>query len=182
MIRKLGLAVGLASGAASAVYLFVYLARWEWNRALISGMLLVIVEVLVVGGVVLSRLGRLERAVEARPEGGARAGIALDHLRRTRPPASRPFAWLDPARARGTNVFVPVLLGAGVVVSGLAWLVERVARAVARPGMEQDLARSLDAIAYPSALVAVDDHLPSAVALLDGPVARPLGLGAVAAR
>ena len=32
------------------------------------------------------------------------------------------------------NVFIPVLLGAGVIASGLAWLVERIARLTSRSG------------------------------------------------
>jgi hypothetical protein len=37
-------------------------------------------------------------------------------------------------------VFVPVLMGAGVIMSGLAWIVERVARRTARPALERGLA------------------------------------------
>ena len=37
MVRKLGLAVAAASAAAAGVYFFVYLVRWEWNRALRVG-------------------------------------------------------------------------------------------------------------------------------------------------
>lgn len=166
MLRKLGLAVAAASAAAAGVYFFVYLVRWEWNRALVSGVIFVAVEVLVLGAALMSRMTRLERTVgsPAPP-----AGAALAQLRATRPPAGRPFAWLDPKRG-GTNVFVPVLMGAGLVVSALAWLVERVARMVARPGMEVSLAGQLNSIAYPTHLVAADPEPPSAVALLDGPV------------
>ncbi len=180
MLRRLGLALAVVSMVATGVYFFVYLTRWEWNRALISGMLLLIVQVLVLGAVVLGRLGRLERQMSLAPAPaharrraagghGPVAGSSLEHLRRTRPESTRAFAWLDPTRSQGTNVFVPVLMGAGVVVSALAWLVERIARVVARPGMEVGLARSLDSIAYPDAILAADDHVPSAVDLLDGP-------------
>ena len=40
-------------------------------------------------------------------------------------------------------MFVPVLLGAGVVLSALAWVVDRVARLTAVPTMERGLARKL---------------------------------------
>jgi len=172
IVRKLGFAIGLASLLGSAIYFFVYLARWEWNRALISGMLLLIVEVLVLGALLLGRLSRVERAVAATPGRSASANRTLEHLRHTRPSTGRPFAWLDPTTSRGTNVFVPVLMGAGVVVSALAWLVERVARVAARPGMEVGLANSLDTIAYPSSLLVADEHVPAAVTLLEGPTVR----------
>ena len=54
-------------------------------------------------------------------------------------------------------MFVPVLLGAGVIVSGIAWVVERIARATAGKGMERGLALQLDAIAPPAeGLIAAD--------------------------
>jgi len=168
MMRKLGLAVAVASAAAAGVYFFVYLVRWEWNRALVSGVIFVAIEGLVLGSVLMSRLTRLERVVDT---SSPSAGAPLAQLRATRPPAGRPFAWLDPKRG-GTNVFVPVLMGAGLVVSALAWLVERIARLVARPGMEASLAGQLNSIAYPTHLVGPDPQPPSAVALLDGPVGR----------
>ncbi len=168
MLRKVGLAVAVASAAAAGVYFFVYLVRWEWNRALVSGVIFVAVEIVVLGSVLTRRVTRLERTVGAT---APPAGAALAELRATRPPAGRPFAWLDPKRG-GTSVFVPVLMGAGLVVSALAWLVERIARLVARPGMEVSLAGQLDSIAYPTHLVAADPEPPSAVALLDGPVGR----------
>ena len=53
---------------------------------------------------------------------------------------ARPFAWMEPQQM---NVFVPVLLGAGVVLSALAWVVDKVARLTAVPTMERGLARKL---------------------------------------
>ena len=175
MLTKLGIAIAAASAAAAGVYFFVYLTRWEWNRALVSGVVLLAVEVLVVGAATLARLRKLERAIAEGGTAPARTPdrAVVEHLQRARPPAHRPFAWLDPRRTSGTtSVFVPVLLGAGVVVSALAWLVERVARMVARPGLEVGLAADLDALAYPQALLARDAHRPSAAALLDGPAVR----------
>ena len=40
-------------------------------------------------------------------------------------------------------MFIPVLLGAGAVLSGMAWVVERVARATAGRAAEHGLARQL---------------------------------------
>jgi hypothetical protein len=51
--------------------------------------------------------------------------------------------------AQQTNVFVPVLLGAGVVLSALAWVVDRIARLTAVPTMERGLARKLSHLQPP---------------------------------
>ena len=47
------------------------------------------------------------------------------------------------------NVFIPVLLGAGVLASGLAWLVERIARLTSRSGTTTSLSKDLAALAPP---------------------------------
>ena len=67
----------------------------------------------------------------------------LRRLRDHAPEPAKPFAWLTRSQ---TNVFVPVLLGAGVVLSGLAWIVDRIARATAGPSMEKGLARPLSTL------------------------------------
>jgi hypothetical protein len=72
----------------------------------------------------------------------------LARLREAAPAPSQPFAWLT-RRPDETSVFVPLLLGAGVVFSALAWAVERVARMTARPAAESSLARRLDSLALP---------------------------------
>ena len=84
-------------------------------------------------------------------------GTEVDHLRQDecvrqrcgRPPRPAPALRLaaDPNR---TNVFVPLLLGAGVLVSAVAWLVERIARATASPMLERDLSRRLGVLSIPS--------------------------------
>lgn len=51
-------------------------------------------------------------------------------------------------------MFVPVLLGAGVVLSGVAWLVERAARIAAGRQMERGLAVRLGSLAPPETLIA----------------------------
>jgi hypothetical protein len=79
--------------------------------------------------------GRLDPAILARVREGAR-------------PAPDPFAWLG-RDANDTSVFVPVLLGAGIVFSALAWAVERLARVTTRPAAEESLARRLDSLAVP---------------------------------
>jgi hypothetical protein len=141
--------------AASGWYVFVYLYRWEWNRALVSGLIFVAAEVAMLGLALAHRLGRLERHVQSLhvDEG------VLQRVRETAPPPGRPFAWLGKASEQG-NVFVPVLMGAGVVLSAVAWLVERVARATAGPTLERGLARRLTLIGLPDrGLLAGDDEV-----------------------
>ena len=64
-------------------------------------------------------------------------------LRRLREHAPEPARAVRLAHGHQTNVFVPVLLGAGVVLSALAWVVDRLARLTAVPTMERGLARKL---------------------------------------
>lgn len=109
--------------AASGSYLMVYLYYWEWNRALVSGVFFVGAEVAFVASLLHTRLDRLERRLgHSQPSAVARSfGQPLDHRSQPRDP----FPWLQPDR--GTFVFIPVLLGAGVILSAIAHLVQRVA-------------------------------------------------------
>jgi hypothetical protein len=127
----------------TALYFFVYLWRWEWNRALIAGVLFVATEVAMASAVVLSRLRRMEERIQA-PD-----PAVLARIRETAPPAHDHFEWLSPKSGR-LGVFVPVLIGMGVVASGLAWLVERLARATAGPALERGLAARMSALAWPA--------------------------------
>jgi hypothetical protein len=176
--RRLGYAAALATVASSGWYLFVYLSRWEWNRGLTSGVIFVAAEIALFGILALDRIGRLR--VADRPSGrgrpaGSGAGNphprTLAHVRAAAPTPRRYFAWLRP---ESTNVFVPVLLGAGVVVSALAWLVERVARATAGRQMERGLAARLETLAPPDTLVPHEaDPLVLFAPLLRTPDAAP---------
>jgi hypothetical protein len=148
LAKLLLIAVIIASGG----YLFIYLYRWEWNRATIAGVFLIAAEVAYSTIVVADRLGR--RADVAIRTGQATTGKdetgTLVRLRQTAPPPRQRFAWLSPSNGR-TSVFVPVLMGAGVVLSGLAWVVERIAQRTARPRLERGLAKRLDALAIDTA-------------------------------
>lgn len=139
--RKVAVLVALAVLAASGSYVFVYLYRWEWNRALVSGIIFVAAEVGLVGALIYGRLAKVDRRLD---ELDRRSSVPDDRvllrLQEHRPDPAKPFAWMTHSQ---TNVFVPVLLGAGFVLSGLAWIVDRIARATAGPAVERDLARSL---------------------------------------
>jgi len=142
--RLLLLAIAGLTLAGSATYLFLYLYRWEWNRALISGMLFLAAEVGVVALLILHRSSEIVRRLD---EPDRRRSIEA-HLRTARHEPSKVFDWLKPDPTR-TNVFVPILMGAGLILSGLAWLVERLGRATAGHGSDQTVARQLARLGPP---------------------------------
>ena len=160
----------LAAGVvlvASGSYIGVYLYRWEWNRALIAGMFFLIAEVGLGLALVLTRLGQIEERM-----GKPTNEEALGRIRETAPPARDHFEWLRSGGDR-MGVFVPVLMGAGVIASALAWLVERLARATARPAMERGLAARLAPLAWPhDRLIEVE---PDPLDLLTRPSRSPRG-------
>lgn len=144
-----------ATLAAAAVYTVVSLARWEWNRALFFAIVFVAAEVGLGIAVVLRRLARVEALVTnlPTPDPGVRRA-----LRDTRDDQER-FAWLrvDPTDVvTRTHVFITLLVGGGVVLSGGAWLLDKLASNTVDPRREQRLGRELDAIAYRPGLL-VDD-------------------------
>jgi hypothetical protein len=161
-MRKIAYVFGALVAAGAGTYLVVYLYRWQWQRAMICGVLLLVVEVMLLGLVTLGRLSRIEerlrdtdrrqRELDARQE---------DVLTRLREPAvaheERRFRWLEDPAER-TYVFVPVLMVAGVLLSGLAWVVQRVASATAKPA-ERHLAGRLAVLAAPDP--AASDDLES---------------------
>jgi hypothetical protein len=136
----MGLLAAVLVGAGG--YLFIYLYRWEWNRAHTAGVFLIVAEIALVAMVLEARISRLEtRLSDSRraPE------VVRTHIREAAPPARTHFAWLKPD-ASSTNVFVPALMGAGMVMSALAWAIERLGRATAKPVLEGDLARRMGPI------------------------------------
>lgn len=143
---------GIASALTAAAYMVVSLNRWEWNRALFFGLILLMAEVGLATGLVLRKLDRIAAKVAAATSDPAVQGILQD----ARPPAADRFAWLRETTQR-TNVFITFLVGGGVVLSGAAWLVDRVASRTSTPHREEHLARLLAPISYPAAGLLVDD-------------------------
>ncbi|QOV39066.1 hypothetical protein IM697_12155 [Streptomyces ferrugineus] len=151
-MRRIAYVFGALAATGAGTYLIVYLYRWQWQRAMICGVLLLVVEVMLFGLVTLGRLNRIEerlrdtdrrqRELDARQE---------DVLTRLREPAAaeeeKRFRWLEDPAER-SYVFVPVLMVAGVVLSGLAWVVQKVAATTARPA-ERRLAGRLALLSAP---------------------------------
>ncbi len=144
--------IAAATLVAAGVYTVVSLARWEWSRALFFAIVFVAAEVLLATAVVLARLSRLDGEVaelrRARPS-------TLHALRSTRADHDR-FAWLrmDPNRSvERTNVFITLMVGGGVLLSGGAWLLDKIASRTVDPRREARLSHQLDSIAYERGLV-----------------------------
>ncbi len=119
----------------SGVYVVLYLYRWEWHRALIAGVLFVAAEVAVVGFALLDRMGG------ERPSAPLPAPTTESHR----------FPWLDPG---GLAVFVPVLLGLGILLTLAASVVERVARWTAPAASTPSVLAGLDRLEHLDPLVA----------------------------
>ena len=143
LVRTFLVATLLGSGG----YVLLYLYRWEWNRALISGLFFLAAESALLADGLAGRLRRLESEVGRIAGGGGSVDAASASLVATRPAASDRFEWLRRSATR-SSVFVPFLMGTGVLLSAMAWGVERLARATARPAMERRLARQLAPLLY----------------------------------
>jgi hypothetical protein len=148
---------GVGTFLAATMYMVVSLNRWEWNRALFFGLIMLIAEVGLATGLVMRRLTRLEyRLAGPEDEGLGEVRQVLAETRREAAPNR--FAWLAEQRpGRDLNVFITFLIGGGVLISAIAWVVDRVASKTSSPIAEQRIARELQAIRYPSGGLLLDD-------------------------
>jgi hypothetical protein len=168
--RRIGAAIGAVTLAASGTYVFVYLERWEWNRALMSGVMFLAAEVAMATLLLAGRMRRLSDDL-AGVQVQVQQQRTLQHLQANAPAPRDHFAWIS--RPQHLNVFVPVLLGAGVLLSGVVWAVERLARVTATPALEQGLARRLTTLAPPpGGFLAAEVPTSDAAALLRRPTPR----------
>ncbi len=159
LIHRLGRLLSGVVLVAAGAYMFIYLVRWEWNRALVAGVFFLAAEVFLISDVLLGRISALGRRVDrAREE--EQAQLLADRLRANRPERTGPFAWLhhDPDRV---TVLLPVLIGAGVLLSALSYVVEQISRVSALPVAEDDLARGLATIALPAEGLTPIGRLPA---------------------
>lgn len=161
--RLLAKLLGAVTLGGTGVWVFVYLDRWQWNRAILAAILFVATEVALSTLLVTERLRNATPATV--PAGDARPARTLARLREAAPDERDHFAWVR--RPEQMNVFVPVLMGMGLVLSGLASVAERVARSTATPRLERGLARQLGRIAPPAAGLVPP---PGAVEVLRRPV------------
>ncbi len=159
-MKKLPWLVGIAAVIGCAGYVFVYLYRWEWHRALVMGIFLVAAEIPVATALVLRRVGSASHAGNAghasngaRPPGPDPAVLARIQAAA---PRRAHFAWLDPRTGR-TNVFITMFVGGGILISGLAWAIDRLASRTGGRRLEGDLAGRLGTIAFPAEGLIADD-------------------------
>jgi hypothetical protein len=157
MTRRIAWLIAILTLAASGTYVFVYLYRWEWNRALTAGIIFIATEVAVFGALILDRLHAGRDAATRSSRSTNRTGVAPGGGGET-PPRDH-FAWLAESSSR-LSVFIPVLLGAGILLSGIAWLVERISRAAARPGLEWRMPEQFEALALPKEPLVGSTELP----------------------
>ncbi len=142
---------GIGTLIAAGLYMVVSLNRWEWNRALFFGLIVLIAEVGLATGLILRKL-----TVMAYRNPDDHDPAVPDILRANRPQRADRFAWLHESTSR-TNVFITFLVGGGVLLSGIAWLVDKLAAGTSSPVGEQRLARQLGPISYPRGGLLVDD-------------------------
>ena len=158
-MKVLSWGAGVLTLAATGGYLFVYIYRWEWHRALLVGVLFLAALVALGIALVLRRLSALERRLGSASPPAREPDRVLRRLREA-PHETTPFPWLTPHALERTHIFIPILLGGGVLVSAAAWLVERLAGQSARAGVETELAAELHGISFPrTALVPTDAEL-----------------------
>jgi hypothetical protein len=150
-VKTIAWLAGVGTLLAGVFYLVISLNRWEWNRALFFGLIVLIAEVGLATGLVLRRLARMEHNLKTPPADPAVVQI----LSETRPGRDR-FAWMRETTNQ-TNVFITFIVGGGIILSGVAWLVDRVASKTSSPAGEERLARQLSPISYPSGGLLLDD-------------------------
>ena len=146
MFRRLAYLFGLLAFATAGAYLFVYLYRWEWNRAVMAGLFFIAAEIGLVAAAILERVKSIEKSI-SNIDRTDQAEL-LERLRENDTSPKERFAWLT--KDSDLNVFIPFLMGAGLIASGIAWALERVARATAKPVLERRLALRLAPLAMPT--------------------------------
>ena len=150
MTRRLAV-MGLAGATlASGGYVLVYLVRWEWQRATIAGILMLAGEIALVGLLLNGRLARLN-AVQP---GGFTERVSTRLAGVPEPSSSKAFRWLEPQNDR-LGVFIPLLLGVGVLASAIAWAAEQLARRAGRAPSVSATVGALAALEPPARLVPV---------------------------
>lgn len=150
MTKVLAWVLGAVAAVASGVYVFVYIYRWEWNRALIMLGFFLATEVAMATGLLLHQL----RKVAARAP-APRDPAVVRRIQEARPQPDR-FAWLE-AQSSRFNVFITLLVGGGALVSGAAWLLDRIASRTGPTPDERALVRRLSAVAFPADGLVADE-------------------------
>ena len=149
-MKLLAWLAGIGTLLGGAIYMIVSLNRWEWNRALFFGLIVLIAEVGLATALLHRKLTHIDRAPSYQHE-------MLAALRDTRPEPPDRFAWLKEATRGQSNVFITFIVGGGLIIAGIAWVVDHVAARTSTTLAEERLAAELQSIAYPAGGIVVDD-------------------------
>ncbi|HWJ64200.1 MAG TPA: hypothetical protein VNS19_19675 [Acidimicrobiales bacterium] len=165
-MKKVSWTIAAATMVVAGAYTVISLARWEWTRAQFFGLVFLAAELALIGGTVLAKLARIERKIDlAEPKHVAPdpSPATLAIVREAGHEHDR-FPWLQVSATdvvTRTNVFITLVVGGGVLLSGGAWVLDKLGSRTVDPGRESQLASELDAIAYPDGLI-VDDMVARA--------------------
>lgn len=170
-MKRIAWIVGVLGLLGSVGYLFSYVIRWQWNRALFAAAITVALLVLLGTAAVLRKLERIETAMDADRD-RLRRDPLLEDLQATRPQRDH-FAWLR-ERTTTPNVFITVLLGGGVVVSAIAWVVGKIGEGTTTPAAERRLVEAMDPLRFPDEGLqpSTDAQFDPATLLLRRPTTR----------
>jgi MFS family permease len=149
-MKLLAWLAGVGTLVGATIYMIVSLNRWEWNRALFFGLIVLIAEVGLAAALLYRKLTRMDRAPTYQKD-------MLAALRDTRPELPDRFAWLKEATRGGPNVFITFIVGGGLIIAAIAWVVDRIAQRTSTALAEENLAAELRSIAYPAGGLVVDD-------------------------
>lgn len=137
--RFIAAGAGIAA-ATSFYYTMAYVSRWEWNRAQMAGTFTVLAALIAAVVMVDAHLREVRRGLDRLAELTERAGRTEHADRRGESVLSfgepspvgsstvtddRDFAWLT-VKPERYGVFIPLLVGAGMLASGLAWVMEHI--------------------------------------------------------
>ncbi len=145
--------LGVGTLVGAGIFTGLSVVRWEWNRAFFFGLVFLAAQMALATALVLKRLGEIQ------PEDGRRGGHELETLRSTRGDHVR-FEWLRVDHREAVNrssVFITLLVGSGVVLTGLAWALDKLGAATTDRRREERLADELRAIRYPEGGLLVDE-------------------------
>jgi hypothetical protein len=150
-VKLLAWLAGVGTLLGASAYMVVSLNRWEWNRALFFGLIVVMAEVGLATGLVLRKVEQL------RPPPPDDDRDTINVLRATRGDLPDRFAWMKESTQGNLNVFITFLVGGGLIISGVGWLIDRLAVRTATPAGERLLAAQLESIRYPAGGLVLDD-------------------------
>lgn len=154
VLRRIATLVLVATLLFAGAYTFVYFARWEWNRALVSAIAFLAAQVALSTMAIMRKVSRTD-TTDREPDGSNGTTPRGFGQRR----ADREFRWLDVDLQRNHyGVFIPILMGSGVLVSALTWVLQKISQRTSDPASAQELPSGLERIRFPQGGLVPADH------------------------